>query len=75
MIVIIKDLLSKKDPFWKKATWQKMLIGSHLSSSGLNINNICYLDTDILINPNSPNVFKNHEKKNFISVTSIWITL
>ena len=77
LIVIIKDLLSKKKTlFGKKATWQKMLIGSHLSSSGLNINNICYLDTDILINPNSPNVFKNHEKKkNFISVTSIWITL
>ncbi len=72
LIVIVKDLLSKKDPFWKKATWQKMLIGSHLSNSGININNICYLDTDILINPNSPNVFKNHENKKISLVSQVY---
>ncbi len=72
LIVIIRDLISKNDPFWKKATWQKMLIGSHLSDSGLNINNICYLDTDILINPNSPNVFKNHENEKISLVSQVF---
>jgi hypothetical protein len=63
LIVIIDDLIDRTDPFWKKATWQKMLIGYYLNKDGIKINNICYLDTDILINPNSPNIFDYHDEK------------
>ena len=62
LIVIIKDLIDKKDQYWKKATWQKMLLGSYLQNR-IKIKNMCYLDTDILINPNSPNIFNQHNEK------------
>ncbi len=69
LIVFIKDLIAKKNFYWKKPTWQKMLLGDALLSFNEKVNNICYLDTDILINPNSPNIFDYH-KKNRISVVS-----
>lgn len=69
IIVITKDLIDKKNIFWKKATWQKMLIGKYLLKEKINVNNICYLDTDILINPYSPNIFKYHDN-NKISLIS-----
>ena len=70
LIVIIDDLIKKNHSFWKKPTWQKMLIGDHLKQKNLKINNICYLDTDILINPNSPNIFDYHDNKK-ISLVSL----
>lgn len=70
LIVITDDLIDKEDPFWKKATWQKMLVGNYLNEVGLKIKNICILDLDILINPNSPNIFDHHDKKK-ISVVSM----
>ena len=71
LIVITKDLIEKKNIFWKKATWQKMLIGDFLKKKYPNkIENVCYLDTDILINPFAPNVFNFH-KNNKISVVSV----
>ena len=72
LIVIVDDLIDKKDLFWKKATWQKMLIGSYLKSSGLKIRNICILDVDILINPNSPNIFKHHDEKKISLVSQVY---
>ena len=30
LIIFEKDLISKKSEFWKKATWQKMLVGDYL---------------------------------------------
>tara|TARA_Y100000389_G_C17436004_1_gene505549 strand:- start:452 stop:1399 length:948 start_codon:yes stop_codon:yes gene_type:complete len=71
LIVITSDLIDKKDPFWKKATWQKMLIGTYLSKAGLKIKNICILDVDILINPNSPNIFKYHDEKKISLVSQV----
>ena len=46
-----------------------MLIGNYLNQAGLKIKNICILDVDILINPNSPNIFKHHDE-NKISLIS-----
>lgn len=63
LIVIKKDLIEKKNQFWKKATWQKMLIGDYIQTCELKIKNLCYLDTDILINPNSPSIFNFHDEK------------
>jgi hypothetical protein len=59
LIVFTNDLISKEDIKWKKATWQKLLIGNTLKPRIKNIENICYLDTDILISPIAPNIFNN----------------
>ena len=59
LIVFTRDLISKQDLKWKKATWQKLLIGNTLKSKISNIDNICYLDTDILISPIAPDIFNN----------------
>ena len=58
------DIISKKDPMWKKATWQKMLIGKYLNDNfPKKIRNVCYLDSDIIINPFAPNIFDFHQTK------------
>lgn len=69
LIVIRQNLINKKNKYWKKPTWQKMLIGNYLSNEKIIIKNICYLDTDILINPEAPNIFDFH-KTDKISIVS-----
>ena len=59
LIVIFKDLLNKNSKFWKKPTWQRLLISKYIKNSNLNIKNICVLDTDIFINQLAPDIFKN----------------
>ena len=46
-----------------------MLIGNYLLKEKINVTNVCYLDTDILINPFAPNIFSYH-KNNKISLIS-----
>ena len=70
LIYFTKDLINKKHPKWKKPTWQKLLIGDTLKNE--RINNICYLDTDILINPFSPNIFSNYNKKKIFASSNIF---
>tara|TARA_B110000971_G_scaffold118132_1_gene121024 strand:+ start:606 stop:1559 length:954 start_codon:yes stop_codon:yes gene_type:complete len=71
LIVITKNLIDKNNIFWKKPTWQKFLLGSYLREAlNSKISNVCYLDTDILINPLAPNVFDFHDSKK-ISVVSM----
>ncbi len=65
LLVINEDLISRNNKFWKKPTWQKLLIGDALNKSNLIIENVCYLDTDILINPNAPNIFDSYNSENF----------
>ena len=70
LIIIVRDLIDKSNIYWKKPNWQKMLLGDYLKNlKEIKINNVCYLDTDILINYNSPNVF-NYHKKNKITLVS-----
>lgn len=57
LIVFETDLIPTTDKFWKKATWQTMLIADTLKKNLPSISNVCYLDTDILISINAPNVF------------------
>ena len=57
LFVITKQLISKSEQKWKKPTWQKLLIGDFLRKLNLSIENICYLDTDILISPLAENIF------------------
>ena len=70
LMVICDDLIEKSDPKCKKATCQKMLIGKLIIKEKLPIDNVCYIDTDFLINPNAPNIFKEIQK-NKISVVSV----
>jgi hypothetical protein len=70
LILFDDDLISPDHPKWKRATWQKYLIGDVVSKSNLSINNICYLDTDILISPLAPNIFESHDTSK-IGVISI----
>jgi hypothetical protein len=70
LIVITNDLISKQDLKWKKATWQKLLIGNMLKTKIKKIENICYLDTDILISPIAPDIFNNFNTEN-ISLVSL----
>ena len=66
LIYFDKELISRKNKFWKKPAWQRYLIGEKLKN--FDINNICYLDIDIMINPFAPNIFDNYnEKKIFVS--------
>ena len=69
LILFDEDLISPDHPKWKKATWQKYLIGDAVSRSNLQISNICYVDTDVLISPIAPNIFEFHNQDR-ISVIS-----
>ena len=71
LLVFKNYIIEKKDPFWKIATWQKNLFPEYILQNikSVKITNICLLDLDILINPFSPNIFKNHPK-NKISLVS-----
>jgi hypothetical protein len=57
VIVFFDNLIDTSHPKWKKPTWQKLLIGSILLKTDFPVKLVCYLDTDIIINPFSPNVF------------------
>ena len=70
LIVFDQDLIERRNPLWKKPTWQKMLIGNALKANLPSIKNVCYLDTDILINPSAPNVFDSYDQ-NTIGVVSL----
>jgi hypothetical protein len=69
LLVFHDYLVPKISKVWKSATWQKHLVGSYILKNINNIENVCLLDTDILINPFSPNIF-DHLEKNKISVVS-----
>lgn len=61
LIVIYKNMIKSSDFAWKKATWQKFLIGAYARKYYPHIERVCYLDTDILISPLAPNVFYFHQ--------------
>jgi hypothetical protein len=65
-LVIIKtkisDFLPEKE---KNIYWQKLLIGKLLKDKYRLSGNICFLDTDILINTGAPNIFKFVSNENF----------
>ncbi len=70
LILFDDDLISKDHPKWKKANWQKYLIPSVIVDAGLPVNNVCHLDTDILISPLAPNIFDvyDHSKVAVVSM-------
>ena len=70
LVVVEEDLIDLSSEKWKKATWQKLLIGKTLQQTNLKIKNVCYLDSDILISPLAPNIFNFH-KEGKIGLVSI----
>jgi hypothetical protein len=62
LVAFDQDQIPQSDRVWKKATWQKLLIGESLESAGLKVENVCYADTDILINPEAPNIFDSYNR-------------
>lgn len=70
LIVFTEDLIDKKDNYWKKPTWQRCLVGTKVQEAFPIVKNICVMDIDILINPYSPNIFKevDFEKINLTSL-------
>jgi len=70
LLVITDDLIDKNHEYWKKANWQKLLLGEALKKHNSEIKNVCYIDTDFLINPNAPNIFdvSDLDKINLVSL-------
>lgn len=70
IIIITQNLINKSSSDWKKPEWQKLIAPYLIKKKYKDVKNICMIDTDILINENSPNIFQFH-KKNSISVVSV----
>ena len=69
MIYFDKDLISKKY-LLEKTSLAEIFDCEKLKD--LNIKNVCYLDTDILINPFSPNIFKNYNPKKIFASSNVF---
>ena len=71
LVVFENYLIEKSHPKWKRVHWHRLLMGNKLKE--LNVRNVCYIDTDILINPFAPNVFDFHddEKISIVSQTKL----
>lgn len=70
LIVFEEELAARDGEAWKKAHWQKTLVGEQLALHAPKVTNVCYLDTDILINPTAPNVFDGY-RPDCIGLTSL----
>lgn len=73
LIVFDQEMLDRGSEVWKKATWQKLLIAETLAESelGLRVTNVCYLDTDILISPFAPDIFREYDPKTIAVVSQV----
>lgn len=69
--VVVEDLLSKDDKHWKRPMWQKYIIGKYIMENNLDIRNVCFLDQDILANPNGENIFKYHKEDKISLISQI----
>ena len=63
LIVIDEDIANNEVETWKKPTWQKLLIGKYLSEKNVDVDSVCYLDSDIFISPYAENVFVGYDKQ------------
>ena len=71
LIVFQQEMLEKESDVWKKANWQKLLIGSTIREAGVKVKNVCYLDTDILISPLAPDVFDGYNEETICLVSQV----
>lgn len=71
LIVVTKDLIPQTDKLWKKANWQKMLLGESFLAMGLDVLNVCFLDSDILISPFAENIFDAYDPETIGLVSQV----
>lgn len=71
LIVFTQPLINVNAKNWKKANWQKLLIGKYIQKKNIEVNNICFLDVDILINHFSPNIFDFYDNDTFGLVSQV----
>ena len=71
LIVFDQNLIEETDLVWKKATWQKLLIGKKIVETNIRASNICYLDTDIIISPLASNIFEFHDERSISVISQI----
>ena len=71
LVVFHEEMLEKESGVWKKANWQKLLIGFALREAGVKVKNVCYLDTDILISPLAPDVFESYDEETICLVSQV----
>jgi hypothetical protein len=69
--LFVEDQNLDRDEFPKKKQWQKLLLGAKLLELEPDLSTFCYLDTDILINPYSPDIFSFHSSGKISLVSSI----
>jgi len=69
ILVVREHLIEKESTYWKKPTWQKLLIPFNLQQEFPSVAQMCYLDSDILINPFAPSIFKNTTDMKISSVS------
>jgi hypothetical protein len=70
LAIVTNDLIERSDKYYKKANWQKFIVARELRSLDPLVNNLCHLDTDIIISPLAPNIFDFHSDDS-ISVISL----
>jgi hypothetical protein len=58
-LVVIDDII-KTGNFQKPIYWQKLLIAGYLFDQLGFTGNMCFVDSDILINSNAPDIFQNY---------------
>ena len=51
-----------KDTGGKRVDWQKLLCGKAVRDSKLKIQNVCFVDYDIVPNPYAPNIFETYNE-------------
>lgn len=61
LVVFDKHLVPGAAGSEKKPYWQKLLIGASLSTEMPDVENVCFVDTDILANYVAPNIFDAYE--------------
>lgn len=71
LVVFDEEMLEKESVVWKKANWQKLLIGPVLREADIKVKNVCYLDTDILISPLAPDVFAGYDEETIALVSQV----
>lgn len=74
LFLVDDNMIDEKHPYWKKATWQKMLLGVRVRELNKDVKNVCYIDSDFLINQNAPNVF-SHANEDCVNLVSLFKNL
>ena len=64
-LYVVKDNLIEKPSKMEEGHVAKASIGKTIANFKPEVKNVCYLDTDILINPCAPNIFDVYDKKNY----------